>query len=106
MDPVDNFLAVGLLILCCFVIGWAGAGLKTWALRRKTLDLDYRLTDLEGRLSREQKIRAGKESLGKKNADHDLENWALEQTKTTQPAETSSFPSFPSWWRGHMKGGK
>ncbi len=103
---VDNYLLIGLLIVCCFAAGWIGGYLKSWGLVRVSVDLDYRLTDLEGRVNREVKIRAGQETQRKRNVDQDLQNWAVEAAgKPEKPQGVSVLP-FPEWYRSKMKGGK
>jgi len=53
-----------------------------WGHTRFQLGLDYRLSDLEGRVSREVKIRAGTDTQSKKKFEQDL----LEKIQTV-PAE-------------------
>lgn len=56
-----------------------------------TLDHEYRLSDLEGRVNREVKIRASQASHRSKNAELDLL-----QAMQTQPAEPMK-PDLKTW---------
>lgn len=71
-----------------FVWGVVGGGLAYvavhWGHLRFQLGLDYRLSDLEGRVSREVKIRAADTHQNKKAADTDLLD-QIKASKTEQP---------------------
>lgn len=70
MDSI--FSALILAIVCGFVGGiLAYIGIH-WGHVRFQLGLDYRLSDLEGRLQREVKIRAANENQKKITTDRDL----------------------------------
>lgn len=79
MYPFVDFILV-------FLCGFLGSGLGYlffyWSHLRHSLGLEYRLSDLEGRVTREVKIRAAESHQKRKNADLDL----LEQIKE-QPAK-------------------
>lgn len=100
--PVYNFIIASLvLLLCCFCAAWLGAAGKMRALTRRTLDLEYRLEDLEGRVIREVKIRAGEAGRKQKDADQALIDFATNnQPATVQPAQES----FADWRRRKMIG--
>ena len=89
-----------LLFLACVLAGGLGALVRTWSLRRWTLDLDMRVTDLEQKMLHEVKTRAGHDRwAGGKAKDAEL----LEQlTKANQgPAAPRSLTE---WQREKMKG--
>jgi len=103
MSPIYADL---LLVLACFVAGWCGGALKLWALRRTTLDLDYRLSDLEGRVVREVKIRAGAKGQEAKQSDQDLKQWAIEAVGTSPQPTGPTLKPLHEWRRDKMVGPK
>lgn len=64
--------------------------LQRWTLHRITLDLDYRLSDLEGRVNREVKIRAGSEVAVRKKAEQMILDAAKEQAPQNNPSANLS----------------
>ena len=76
-----------LLSFVCGVIGGLGVYLVLhWVHMRFQLALEYRLTDLEGRLSREQKIRAVGVHNSKKASDREFLEKVQEEAKNQAPA--------------------
>lgn len=89
------------LLLCVFVAGWLGATGRYRSLVRRILDLEYRLTDNEGKVLREQKIRANTESLKSRTSKQDLLDFAEKHItdEGPQPAQPVTTPQFQQWWR-------
>lgn len=101
---MDNLWIIApyvVLVLCCFVAAWSGAALKTWHLRRVYLELEYRLADLEGRVTREVKIRAGAEARKNRAVDEEILLAAAEQPSAL-PQNEQQIPPFLQW-REQMK---
>ena len=77
--------SVFVALFLAFVSGFTGGGLCYlafhWDHIRFQLRLDYRLSDLEGRVSREVKIRAAETHLKRKNLDEELLNAIKTQEK-------------------------
>lgn len=67
-----------------------------WDSRRFQLDLDYRLSDLEGRVNREVKIRANEASRKDRNIEKDL----LEQIEN---AKSQPKMDLQSWTNERYK---
>jgi len=103
MDPIYADI---LLLLGCFGAGWLGLAVKNRALTRDTTDLDYRLTDLEGRLLRETRIRAGTKGQEVLQADKDLKAWALDAVGTSPAPTTPTLKPLHEWRRDKMVGPK
>lgn len=70
-----------LFILGGILGGVCGAALTYWGLERLLVTLSYRLTDLEDRLIREIKARAGHISQDRKKEVDKIVEWAEEQVK-------------------------
>lgn len=103
--PVYNFLiASALLLLCCFVASWAGASGKMRSLTRRILSLEYAVEDLEGRVLREVKIRAGKKGQAVREADQELLKWAEEQAGPNVLKDIKPTVSYKDWRFNKMKG--
>lgn len=81
-------------LFLAFVCGIAGGGLSYlvfhWGHIRFQLGLDYRLSDLEGRVSREVKIRAAEAHQKKVNIDKEL----LEVIKEAKPQQELTMQSW------------
>ena len=72
-----------------------------WGLRRFLVELEYRVSDQEGRVNREVKKRAQEASIEKRKENTDLDDWAREH----KSGSTSLVPSghkFNDWWN-HVK---
>lgn len=72
---LSNEFAFIVLILCILsglASGWLGSMAKNASLRRDITDHDYRLSDLEGRVNREVKIRAQQASTKAKDLDREI----------------------------------
>lgn len=95
-----------LLVLACFIAGYCGGAFKVWALRRTTLDIDYRLSDLEGRVVREVKIRAGSAGQKALKEDQALLDWAKENTETPAHQTGPTLKPLHEWRRDKMIGPK
>jgi hypothetical protein len=92
-------------IFCSAVAGGVAAWLFTWGLWRSYLDLQYRVEDLEGRVVREVKIRAGEKSRLGRESDEKLDKWAAEQREASSPLPQSSMKSLMDWRRDKMQKG-
>lgn len=84
-------------------LGAVIATLSKWGLSRYALELDYRLSDLESRLSSEVKKRANEKSISARNANTSLDEWAKQQTGTPQTG-TPFATDFGRWQREKMSG--
>lgn len=102
MSEILGFL---LLSLCGFVAGYLGAMLKFWGLRRVSIDLSFRMEELEGRLLREIKARAGDAGRRAKDDQRRLEDWARETAEAPAPAGGVVAPAFKDWFKSKMAGG-
>lgn len=73
---MDLFLAILPQILLVLLVGglagWAVTRVYLTDIRRITLDLEYRLEDLEGRMTREVKKRAEMMSKSAKDVDREI----------------------------------
>ena len=87
--------ALLLQIICSFAGGVVAYVLLNWAMTRFQLGLEYRLSDLEGRVNREVKIRASEASRGKKGTDQEL----LDQIKAETVPQGSGMPTLFDWTR-------
>lgn len=67
-----DFLGVLLQIVCGMVGGVCSYLLTNWVQIRLSLGLDYRLSDLEGKVNREVKIRASEASRRNQHWDKEL----------------------------------
>lgn len=81
-------------VLVPFFCGISGTALALmffrWDSRRFQLDLDYRLSDLEGRVNREVKIRANEASRKDRSIEKELLS-QIEQTKSTPKMDLQSW---------------
>ena len=87
---MENWQLFGILlqIVCGIVGGFFSFLLLNWGLARVCLDLRYRLTDLEGKVLREVKIRASEMSRSGKNVERELLKEIAEQNQNQKPALT------------------
>lgn len=100
VDFMSNEIAILVLLVCSTLAGAAGALLRTWSLRRWTLDLDMRVTDLENKVLHEVKARAANERwAGRKDTDSQL----LEQLSKANQGR-SQPKTLGDWQREKMKG--
>jgi len=105
--PVDNpFIVVPLVLLCCFVAAYLGTQAKLRGLTRRMLDLEYAVEDLEGRVVREVKIRAGQKGRQVKETDQELLDWAKVQTATPPAKEGGGDSTYKDWRFNKMRGAK
>jgi len=103
MEPIYADI---LLVVACFVAGWLGQVAKSRALTRDTADIDYRLADLEGRVVREVKIRAGRAGQEALQSDKDLKQWAIDAVGTSPAPTTPALKPLHEWRREKMTGPK
>lgn len=73
----------------------------TWALRRYLVELEYRVTDQEGRVNREVKKRAQEMSIDKRKENETLDEWAKKQKGSDVPLVPGGH-KFNDWWN-HTK---
>lgn len=78
VDFAAEILAVILLSVLGFATGWLGSRSFLRGMASRLTDFDYRLTDAEGKLVRETKIRAN--MISKSAKDRDAEIIALAQS--------------------------
>lgn len=101
MTNVPIYIAVFVALFCGFV----GAGLFhavfNWGLYRMALTFDYRLTDLEGRVTRETKIRASAASKSKKEKEEELLANAQNVLAGQNPG--GSMPTLEQWKQQKFK---
>jgi len=90
MTDLSNFFA----IVLGFFSGAAGGVclflIMSWTYKRMVLDHEYRLSDVEGRVNREVKIRAQTMAVKSRNVESDL----LSQIKMNQMEEKPSIRNF------------
>jgi len=103
---MDQIYVDILLVLSCFGAGWVAATLKVWGLGRRTTELEYRLQDIEGRVTREVKIRSGQAGQRQKASDAELSDWAKEQVQPPAPSVGPTLKPLQDWRRDRMTGGK
>lgn len=72
------FSALLLPFFCGLVGGLCAATVHKWSQTRFLVELEYRLDDIEGRVSREVKIRAGAKGTEARLKADDLVTWAQE----------------------------
>lgn len=77
------------------------AALSKWGLSRFALDLDYRLGDLEGRLNREVKVRAQKDSITSRKKNDSVDEWAQLNAQAQQPQQPFAT-DFAQWRKSKM----
>ena len=106
MDNLEPIWVDILLVLCCFGAGWVAATLKVWGLTRRTSGLEYDVADLEGRVTREVKIRSGQAGQRAKAADAELELWAKDQVQAPAAPPGPALKPLQDWRRDRMTGGK
>jgi len=85
-------------ILSGGVAGLCVAVLAKWAQTRYLVELEYRIDDLEGRVTREVKIRAGAKGLEAKGKVDDLVTWAKDNTAQPNVAPQN----FADWRKSKM----
>lgn len=78
----DWLTAVFVAFICGNLGGIAAYIVLNWTQTRVMLGLEYRLSDLEGRVSREVKIRAMTEHKGKQKIEEELLQKIGEQAET------------------------
>lgn len=92
MPDLSTFPAVLLVVVLGAVAGLCAAELAIWALKRRTLGLEYAVADLENQVLREIKKRAGEESRKSKKTEDDLLSRIAEQPK----------PDNVPWWQKYV----
>lgn len=92
-----------------FLGGFAGGALSTllirWTLHRAALDLDYRLSDLEGRVNREVKIRAGVQTANKKKFEEEILEKISQESKAQNQTGVGPSPNLASWIQSKYRKG-
>jgi len=102
---VDSFIIAAVVaVLCCFGAAWLGAAGKMRALTRRVLDCEYSIEDLEGRVVREVKIRAGEMGRKQKTQDQAMLNWAEEQAALPADPASTAHQDFKTERWNKMKG--
>lgn len=99
MTPTSSiFFAYILPFLCGLVGGLCAATVHKWSQTRFLVELEYRLDDIEGRVSREVKIRAGAKGTEARLKQDDLVEWAKDHA-----AQPNLAPgNFVDWRRSKM----
>lgn len=96
--PINlTFLDILLTFLCGFVAGGAGAAMYYWSLRRTVYELEYSVISLEGRLSREVKVRASDKGRAAKAEQDELEQWALANREAGHQPRDPKPSKGPLW---------
>lgn len=87
-------------ISCGFAAGYCAQVIGAWSQRRFLVELDYRVAELEERVTREVKKRAQIVSTEKQNEERDLLSWAKNQRQGEN--NTVSVPSYRDWYQKKM----
>ena len=99
METAYWVLTAVFLPFCCGGIGGVClAVVHKWGQTRHIVELEYRLDDLEGRVTREVKIRAGAKGTEARNKSDDLIEWA----KTNSPQPNLVPQNFVDWRKSKM----
>jgi hypothetical protein len=100
MPDLTSLVAPFLFLLAGFFAGILGAALTKWTLVRFLRELEYRVADLEERVNREVKVRAGIKSREKAET---VDDW-LKSDPLAQPAQPSTVqaPPFKDWYKKKM----
>ena len=99
MTNVPVYIAVFVALFCGFVGAGIFHAVFNWGLYRMALSFDYRLTDLEGRVTRETKIRASAASKSKKEREEEL----MEAAHQTLSGQQVMFPNLQQWKQQKFK---
>lgn len=91
------YLVIFLSVIGGLVGGMAFAVPFTWTLRRFVIELEYRVDDLEGRISREVKKRGQEASVAKRAENTDLDEWAKNQRGGSLETVGAKH-KFNDWW--------
>jgi hypothetical protein len=97
MTDLWTFLGVFLQIFCGIVGGVCSYLLLNWVHLRVLLGVDYRLSDLEGRVTREVKIRAS-------DASRNSRNWEKELLDKIQVSPEKTPLTLENWRQNKFKG--
>lgn len=101
MSPTWSvFYAIILPSLLGLFAGLCVALVVKWTLIKFVTELEYRLTDCEGRVNREVKIRAGEKGSAAKNKSDELVDWAKDRAVEGQPGQLN----FNDWRKSKMIG--
>lgn len=92
MPDISTFPAYFLVALLGGAAGFVAAHVAIWALKRRTLGLEYAVADLENQVLREIKKRAAEESRKGKKTEDDL---------LARIAEKPPEPQKP-WWERYV----
>lgn len=99
MDTAYWVLTAIILPFCCGGVGGLClAVVHKWGQTRHIVELEYRLDDLEGRVTREVKIRAGAKGTEARNKADDLVEWA----KNNTPEPALGKQNFVDWRKSKM----
>jgi len=99
-------LAIFVLAVCSFAFGYIGGVAFSWGLRRSVYRHECDIAELQGRLTREVKLRASEASKRARSGDSELLGWAETQVTKPDKEPLPSVPPFHQWWRDKMKGSK
>lgn len=95
MGPIALLLLSFVLISCCFGASWLGSAAHLRSLTRRILELEYSFEDLNGRVMREVKIRAGTAGMEAKKKDQALMDWA--EREVGNAGTEGKEPDLQSW---------
>lgn len=88
-------LALSLVSTCVGVVGVAWAVVGQWGLKRRVLSLEFDMADMQERLLREIKSRAGREGV---KAKKDEEEFAARLLQNSNIPKAKNGP----WWMEHV----
>lgn len=102
MEPTTSWALYAILVpsLCAFIVSVCVAVATKWAQVRFLMELEYRLADVEARVNREVKIRAGAKGTESRNQSDALVEWAKDNASQGNVGQGN----FKDWYHGKMTG--
>lgn len=88
-------LAITVLGFSLGIVGMAWAAVGSMGLKRRVLSLEFDVADMQERLLREIKSRAGREGVKAKKDDEDFAARLLENSKQPKAKQEP-------WWMSHV----
>jgi hypothetical protein len=99
---LEFWSAIFLVFFGSFVGGICGSYIFSWDTRRLLASLQYSVEDLEGRVVREVKIRAGTKARQAEKEDENLAMWAADELRREGPKESATVPPLSEWYKKKM----